>query len=243
MQNSINFLFDELITCGCTLSAFELCEAIRKEGRDCNIIAKFNNPELEEYFNIEKRGYHNRPKGIDITFTPKMNGHYAYVRTNDKRWLKHDEPIIAVSNHIKKEIGGEIVIGNGTHKRFKNLEIERDIDVLIEGNYEPNKNIIETIEEAKKHGKRIVWFGRNTKNLGVEHCSNLPLDDIVELYNRSKKFLKMSKDEGWNRPIAEATKCGCEIINLSGGNKDIKIVSWKSIAKELLSYLDANTIQ
>ena len=251
---SINFLFDEIITCGAVLSAFELCEAVRKLGRECNIIAKFKNKELEEYFNIEKIGHHGRPEGIDITFTPKMHGDYAYVRTNDKRWLTHDEPIIAVSKYIQDTIGGSVVIGNGTHKRFYNMHLgenledwehvqpnlvyKRDIDVLIEGNYEPNKNIVETIKEARKHGRRIVWFGRTTKNLGVEHCSGLSLDEIVSLYNRSKKFLKMSKDEGWGRPIAEAKACGCEIINKSGGNKDIEIVSWESIAKQLIKYLD-----
>jgi len=236
MEKPINFLFDEVITCGAVLSAFELCQAIR-EYRECNIVAHFDNKELEEYFNIKRIGLSARPEGIDITFTHKLKGDYAYVRTQDERWLKHTEPIIAVSEYIKEEFGGT-VIGNGTHERFSDIGLERDIDVLIEGNSETNKNIPATIEEARKHGKKIVWFGRHTKDLGVEHYSNPSLKDIVILYNRSKTFLKMSLTEGWGRPVAEAKRCGCEIINLSGGNKEIEIVSWDEIAKQLLKYLD-----
>ncbi len=235
-KKPINFLFDELQTCGAVLSAFELCQAIR-EYRECNIIAKFDNPELEKYFNIKRIGLSARPPGIDITFTPKIKGDYAYIRTQDGRWLNHTEPVIAVSQFIANKFGGE-VIGNGTHSRFTNLELKRDIDVLIEGNDEDNKNILNTIKEAKKLGKKIVWFGRNTRDLGIEHWSNPSLNEIVILYNRSKIFLKMSKVEGWNRPVAEATKCGCEVTNKSGGNKNIEIVSWGIIAKQLINFLD-----
>ena len=232
----INFLFDELITGGSVLSAFELCQAIR-EYRECNIVARFDNKELEEYFHIKRLGMSVRPKGIDVTFTHKLKGDYSYIRTDDERWLKRKDPVIAVSKFIQDKYGGE-VIGNGCHERFSDIGLDRDIDVLIEGNFEPNKNIEATIEEAKKHGKKIVWFGRHTKDLGVEHYSNPSLKDIVILYNRSKKFLKMSLNEGFCRPIAEAKRCGCEVINLNGGNREVEIVSWDSIAKELLAYLD-----
>jgi hypothetical protein len=51
----------------------------------------------------------------------------------------------------------------------------------------------------------------------------------------------MSKVEGWNRPIAEATACGVpQVINNSGGNKEIKITSWTKIANKLLKYLYEN---
>jgi len=178
-----------------------------------------------------------RPKGIDVTFTHKLKGDYSYIRTDDERWLKRNDPVIAVSKFIQDKYGGE-VIGNGCHERFSDIGLDRDIDVLIEGNFEPNKNIEATIKEAKKHGKKIVWFGRHTKDLGVEHYSNPSLKDIVILYNRSKKFLKMSLNEGWCRPIAEAKRCGCEVINLNGGNREVEIVSWDSVAVKLLKYLD-----
>ena len=230
----ISFLFDELILCGAVLSAFELCEALRELKKECYIVSRYDNPELEKYFNIKSI---REPKGTTITFTPKIIGDYAYVRTKDGRWLNHKEPKIAVSRWIADWIGGT-VIGNGTHKRFKNLNTKRDINILIEGNYEKNKNIDETIKKAKEMGGKIVWFGRHTKRVdGVENISNPSLEEIPILYNRAKTLLKMSITEGWGRPIAEATACGCKVINLSGGNQDVKTQLWQDIAKKLLKYL------
>ena len=68
---------------------------------------------------------------------------------------------------------------------------------MIEGNYETNKNIKETIKEAKKRTKgKIVWFGRSTIPIqGVECINNPSIKDIPKLYNRSKTLLKKSKDD------------------------------------------------
>lgn len=237
MPRDISFLFKEVITCGAVLSTFELVQALRSLGHNAYIISKHRNPELENYFNIT---VFPEPVGTKITCTPRLVGDYAYVRTKDGRWLNHKEPKIAVSQWIADWVGTETVIGNGTHKRFTNYNLKRDIDILIEGNDEKNKNIEETIEEARKRTKgKIVWFGRQTKKMPeVENISSPGLDEIVTLYNRSKVFLKMSKEEGWGRPVAEARACGCKVINLSGGNKDIELVSWDSIAKKLIKYLD-----
>jgi len=237
-RKPICFLFSEIQTCGAVLSGFELCEALRKLGIECDIYSEYENPELEQFFNIKPI---RERRGITITFTPHLPGDYAYVRTQDGRWLNHTEPKICVSEYIKDWIQGDVVIGNGTHERFQNLKLDRFIDVLIEGNDEANKNIEETVKEAKKIGERVVWFGRETRKIdGVSNISSPPLKKIPLLYNHAKIFLKMSKNEGWGRPIAEAMACGCQIINKSGGNQDIKVVSWESVAKKLLKYLCLN---
>jgi glycosyltransferase involved in cell wall biosynthesis len=234
-KTPITFRFTEIITCGAVLSGFELCEAINRLGYKCYVESSHNNEELEKYFKIKPI---RKPKGITITFTPKLTGDYAYIRTEDERWKSHKEKKIAVSEYIAKWIDCDIIIGNGTHQRFKDLKIERDIDILVEGNDEPNKNIGETIEVAKQIGNKIVWFGRNTRRIdGVQSISSPSIEKIPELYNRSKTLLKMSGSEGWGRPVAEAMACGCNVINGSGGNRDIKIVKWKKIAKQLLHYL------
>jgi len=83
-----------------------------------------------------------------------------------------------------------------------------------------------------------VWIGRNTRAIeGVENISSPSMDEIVDIYNRSKVLVSMSHNEGWGRPIAEATKCGCKIINKSGGNKDIKLVTWDEIATQLYDFI------
>lgn len=231
-----SFLFKELITCGAVLSTFELVEELRKQGKEANIVSSHTNRVLSDYFKIEPL---TEARGIKIAVSPKCVGEYAYVRTRDGRWLNHQCPKIAVSKFIAEYIGADVIIGNGTHERFKDLGLKRDIDVLIEGNDEDNKNIDETIREAKKLGKKIVWFGRQTREVeGVENISNPSIEEIPILYNRAKVFLKKSKCEGWGRPIAEATACGCKVINLSGGNKKIKVEPWSKIAKQLINYLD-----
>lgn len=248
-QRPISFLLKELITCGAVLSTFELVEALRELGHEANIVSDYNNPELEDYFGITpiKR---SSKDAITIAVHPMCCADYAYVRTKDGRWQWHKTKNgrkakkIAVSDWIADwltDIGHEPIatIGNGTHRRFRDLKIKRDIDVLVEGNYEYNKNINDTINEARRYSPngRIVWFGRQTKPfVGVETIESPPLQEIPRLYNRAKKFLKMSLEEGWGRPVAEAKKCGVpKIINHSGGNKNVKIVSWKSIAKELVN--------
>lgn len=238
MRGNINFLFDELITCGAVISTFELAEALIKKGYDVRIISRHKNEELEKYFKIKTQK--RWEKGLNITCTPKLVGGYAYVRTKDGRWLNHTEPKICVSEWIADWIGGTVV-GNGTHERFYNMNLDRDIDVLIEGNDEPNKNIEETIKKAKEIGEKVVWFGRQTKEVpGIVNISSPPFKKIPLLYNRSKVFLKMSKEEGWGRPVAEAKACGCKVINLSGGNRKVKIESWDLIADKFIECVQSH---
>lgn len=137
------------------------------------------------------------------------------------------------------------VIGNGTHERFYDMGLERDIDVLICGNYEETKNIEESIGYARRltggTGK-IVWFGRNTGGLDsykdIEKIQSPDIKDIPSLYNRAKRFITMSKSEGWGRPVAEAMACGVpEVINENGGNREIEVVSWESIANKFIKQI------
>lgn len=239
----ISFLFEELITCGAVLSTFELVEALRKIGREAYIVSPYRNQELEEYFKIVPV---TEARGVTIAVSPKCQAEWAYVRTNDPRWLQHDSKKIAVSEYIKKGLDKKtrcvIVLGNGTHERFYNMGMVRDIDVLICGNDESNKNIEETIANARDiasiEDPRIVWFGRSTSGKhNIETITAPNIRDIPVIYNRAKVFLSMSKDEGWGRPVAEAQACGCEVINKNGGNRTIEIVSWGNIANQLSNIL------
>ena len=133
-----------------------------------------------------------------------------------------------------------IVISNGTHERFYNMGLERDIDCLISGNYEDNKNIEATIDKAKQIGGRtIVWFGRGTKSVpGVQNISSPDIKDIPKIYNRAKVFISASKEEGWGRPVAEAMACGVpKVINENGGNREIEVVPWSQIAKSFIKQI------
>jgi|SRR6185369_1275686 len=236
MPTHISFLFKEVITCGAVLSTFELTQALKRLGIEAHIISEHNNQELENYFSTHVERV---PKGITIAVSPKCEAEWAYVRTKDERWKTHRSKKIAVSHWIADWIGTDIVIGNGTHERFCDMGLERDIDVLICGNYESNKNIDETIQKANMLGRRVVWFGRSTRSIGEVETINAPsIEEIPYLYNRARSFLSCSKEEGWGRPVAEAMACGVpEVINLNGGNREIEVVSWESIAKKLITTL------
>ncbi|MFA6445734.1 MAG: glycosyltransferase [Candidatus Paceibacterota bacterium] len=238
-MRTYSFILREVINCGAVLSTFELCQALNRLGHTAVIVSDYNNPELEKYFSVN---IIRAPIGITIAVSPKCEGDFAYVRTKDERWLNHKSKKIAVSQYIAdwlKENGQEsVVISNGTHERFYNMGIERDIDILLAGNYEDTKNIVATIERAKQigAGKRIVWFGRHTVcGEEYENITNPSLDEIPRLYNRAKTFLSMSKDEGWGRPVAEAMACGVpNVVNLNGGNRDVGVVSWENIANKFI---------
>ena len=245
---SYSFLLVELITCGAVLSTFELVQSLKREGVDARIVSPHNNKELEEYFGIIVE---REPKGITIAVSPKCEGDYAYVRTRDERWKGHKSKKIVVSKYIADwlQSSGENVIltlGNGTHERFYNMGLERDIDVLISGNYEDNKNIEETLIYSRRYTKGeglIVWFGRGTQGArrvgdDVMVYESPSLTEIPLLYNRARTFISMSKDEGWGRPVAEAMACGVpKIINENGGNREIEVVSWQSIAKSFIKQI------
>lgn len=239
---SYSFLLVELITCGAVLSTFELVQALKREGVDARIVSPHNNKELEEYFGITVE---RELKGITIAVSPKCEGEYAYVRTRDERWKAHKSKKIVVSKYLQEWLGDGIIISNGTHSRFYDIGIERDIDVLICGNYEPNKRIPETLDKAKEqyakegYPPRIVWFGRHTVHGSeYESITNPSLDEIPRLYNRAKVFISASKDEGWGRPVAEAMACGVpKVINENGGNREIEVVPWSQIAKSFIKQI------
>lgn len=238
MPRDCSFLLKEVINCGAVLSTFELVQALIRLGINARIVSDHNNKELENYFGVT---IEREPKGITIAVSPKCEGDWAYVRTRDDRWKTNKSKKIVVSKYLQEWLGDGIIIPNGTHERFRDLGLERDIDVLICGNYESTKNIPETLARAGGIGTRprIVWFGRLTvPGNEYENITNPSLDEIPRLYNRAKCFISASKEEGWGRPIAEAMACGVpKIINENGGNREIEVVSWSQIANQLIKTL------
>lgn len=232
----VSFLCKELLPCGAVLSTFELAQALNRYGVDAYIVSAYNNPEYERFFQVEVK---REPVGTTVAVSPRCEGEWAYVRTRDERWLQHESRKIVVSGYLRDWLGDGVIIGNGTHERFFNQHIDRDIDVLVTGNYEANKNMEATLERAKSIGGRVVWFGRSVvPSAGIETVENPGLLEIPRLYNRAKCFLTMSRNEGWGRPVAEAMACGVpDVINENGGNRDIEVVEWEQIAKQFISTL------
>lgn len=82
-------------------------------------------------------------------------------------------------------------------------------------------------------------MGRAVQNIqGVDVVGGPSIDEIPKIYNRAKMFISMSRSEGWGRPIAEALACKVpKVINENGGNREIEVVSWQSIAKSFIKQI------
>jgi len=150
--------------------------------------------------------------------------------------------IMAVSEYAGSWTGREFtIIPNGINDRFfTKLGLERDIDALIEGNDEPNKNIRYSIDLAKADGhKKIVWFGRTTHPIeGVECISSPDQEEIPKLYQRAKHFYKHSLSEGFCLPLAEAIVSGCEIHIGDMGNTFTKDQDFRWQIQKLINFYE-----
>lgn len=141
--------------------------------------------------------------------------------------------MFGVSEYVFKYIFGENipdsvrVIPNGLSERFPsylNMDYPptKDIDILIEGNDEPNKNIALAIELAKKTtAQKIVWLGRETHPVeGVELATNPSQVLVPSYYQRAKILFKFSLSEGFCLPILEAMQSGAIVITWDMGGND-----------------------
>jgi hypothetical protein len=269
----IAYVNDALITCGGIITNFEHCRELRKRGYDAFISANGRNPQLEkEYPDVPVYPITKLSQLQDedvlianwwmqcdqlINYKGKK---FQFVQGNDLKAYIGDElkakclktrqdprwKLIAVSQYAGEWTGREFqIVPNGISERFFiQHNLNRDIDALIEGNNEPNKNILYSINEAKKDGhKRIVWLGRETQPIaGVETITNPPQQEIPKIYQRAKHFYKHSLSEGFCLPILEAKASGCIIHTWDQGNNfpedvDPKEYTWERAIDKLLQII------
>lgn len=141
---------------------------------------------------------------------------------------KADWHLLAVSDYALQYTGKEgKVIPNGLSLRFPmyaamDYPPTKDIDILIEGNNEPNKNIDLALSLAKQTtAQKIVWLGRETHpEEGVETMENPHQSLIPLIYQRSKILFKFSQSEGFCLPILEAMVSGAVVMTWDMGGND-----------------------
>lgn len=244
----IAFVQTNNIVCGGVIVPFEYVSRLKKLGYEADIYAEQGNEMLSKQYNVYPKSIsclseftdddviiavrweqcemleqykgkkYQLVQGKDLIYygeSPEAE-RLKYWRNNQK-WV-----LIGVSEYCLKDWGRGIVIPNGVNERFfEDLGLEKDIDALIEGNNEHNKNILYAINKAKEDGhKSIVWFGRETEPIeGVECISNPSQNEIPKLYQRAKHFYKYSHSEGFCLPLLEAMASGCIIHSHDmGGN-------------------------
>ncbi len=264
----IAWVLDGLPLCGGVKIPFGYCRELQKLGIDSQIYANGRNPELEEYYGVKVLPINQLESFTDsdviigvwwmqLEMLEKYKGRkmqfvqgfdpYGMSDTYSNNCLdarSRNWEVLAVSDYAGSWVGKPFtVIPNAVDEIFhKTASVIQEIDALIEGVDEPNKNIMYSVRKAQEDGhKFIVWFARETHAIpGVVSITNPDQEHIAILYKSAKNFYKHSISEGFSLPLAEAIVSGCTIhTHDMGGNKfeglDFK---WDTSVRKLLSYLD-----
>lgn len=237
----ISYILDQLITCGGLIVPFEHCRELRAMGYDAVIMANGRNKELQDAYDVPVEDIKDDSDVVVSVWWPQVEqldsfkgrkiqfiqGHdlKAYVGQDwkDKCLATRQKwELMAVSKYALDWTGRDgTIIPNGINNRFFTKHaVERDIDILIEGNDEPNKRINDAIRIAQEAGGKIGWLGRTTRDIeGITAFTNPPQEEIPKIYQRAKILLKFSDSEGFGLPYLEGMASGCLVIcNDAGGN-------------------------
>ena len=249
----IAFITTNTITCGGMIVPFEYISRLKKLGHDARMYAEEGNKELEDFYGVEALPLSTLETSEDDVIiatrweqcemlSTYKGRKYQFVQGDDLLLLGDDVArgmcsrernnpewsLIGVSRYCLMRWNRGEVIPNGVNERFfESLGVDKDIDILIEGNNEPNKNIPEAIWIADKvetyldQKLKIVWLGRETDDrLGVECITNPRQEEIPAIYQRAKTFIKLSTSEGFCLPILEAMASKCLVATRNMGGND-----------------------
>jgi len=82
------------------------------------------------------------------------------------------------------------------------ITIQNELQIIIVGSAKRHENLTQfenTVAGIKAHAE-------------VYHLQNVPIDDLIKLYNTAHALIYLSHFEGFGLPIVEAMNCGCPVI-------------------------------
>jgi len=252
----VAFVNTSIILCGGLITNYEYVKELRRRGISAWILADEGNDILAEAYNIdhypikmleewtdqdiiianrwEQIEQLSQYKGRKFQFVQGKDNYSNYGedwKINMSKARNNPEwELIGVSQYCLEDWNRGVVIPNGINKNFKATNIPKDTEILVEGNFEPNKGIEEALSLAKQSTTgKIVWLGRETiPTEGVECITNPPQKDIPLIYQRAKVLIKLSKSEGFSLPILEAMASGCVPITRDMGGNDFCVYGHNS---------------
>jgi len=80
--------------------------------------------------------------------------------------------------------------------------LTKDLYIIIVGSAKRHENL-------QQFQKAIAGMKSPAK---VVHLQNVPMDDLIKLYNTAYAFVYLSHFEGFGLPIIEAMSCGCPVL-------------------------------
>jgi glycosyltransferase involved in cell wall biosynthesis len=238
---------DKVIACGGINVAFEHCQRLREKGYDAFIIADwgshpaYNVPiyPLNKLHDFEDNDIIVSVWFPQIIFLDKFKGRkIQFVQDcfedieglpestiQDCRVARHTPgwEMMAVSKYAGDWTGCDYtIIPNGINERFfKKENVERYLDVLIEGNDDGNKGFPDALEIAKSiPDLKVGWLAREVRLGQWEMFKDPCQDEIPSIYQRAKVVLKCSKSEGFGLPHLEAMASGCVLLTYNSKGND-----------------------
>ncbi|WP_312510908.1 glycosyltransferase [Chryseobacterium culicis] len=152
-----------------------------------------------------------------------------------RKYYKKLHAIVALTqaslDHYKKINPNAVIISNIIGDNYENvdLDIEKKENIICTvGRLHPEKNIAEFIDIIKEcnigqdwkiiiagNGSQMALLKEQTQKLGldnIEFLGDIPQEEILELYKKSKIFCMTSLNEGLPTVLIEAMFCGNALI-------------------------------
>lgn len=239
----IAFILKNTIICDETISVFEYVSRLKKLGIESDIFAEEWGEELEQKYYIKVRSLSDLNVTKDDVIVAvnweqceKLNSldgkKFQFIFNDDLKvinqeqheqcsyWRRHpDWNLIGVSSNVLMNWGrGEVVLNGLNGMFFEKKYVERDIDILIDGNNELKENIDKALiiarsVEKKSPGIKIaLLINQEYDGAGVEIFNDIKQEEKPSIYQRAKVIIKVSGSDCSYIPILEAMASGVLVV-------------------------------
>lgn len=183
----------------------------------------------------------NSPKTFIRRWYPEVIRHGTLQNTHTfiavSEWTKRELDSYMHRYNLKSKIHVIYEACNPAFRQFPKNKDKKEHYFLCMGDFSPRKNISRILKAFSEFQKRVKKsyrlkiivsthspvndFVKHAKELGVELYvdihENVPLRELIELYNDALVFVYPSLYEGFGIPILEAMACGCPVITSNYG--------------------------
>ncbi|WP_219223183.1 glycosyltransferase family 4 protein [Pedobacter antarcticus] len=194
------------------------------------------------YFRVPERGSNVRKVCTihDFTHDLYFKGPRVFLHNViKKRAITESDAIITVSENTKKDLlyfypgideKKVHVIHNGVSDEFKDLKVKVKNELIYVGSRDNYKNfdfVVKLVSKLKNYHLNIVGSALSKDELELVKTNlkkrytvftNVSIEKLNQLYNRSMCLLYLSSYEGFGIPLLEAMRAGCPFVALDASS-------------------------